>query len=409
VKIVVVSCVFPPEPVVSSRTSFDLARELAARGHDVTVLAPFPNRPAGRLYAGYRRALLRRERTPEGFGIVRCASSLSRSSSMLSRLAENVSFGITSSLALLFGRKPAVIYANTWPVFAAAAIAIVARLRRIPLIASVHDVYPETLVSQRRAGVGIIGRVLLAIDRVVVRRAVAVVVVSNRFAEYYRRTRGVEASRMHIVPDWLPSAGTEEAPGAGEASRARNGIPAGAFLLTFGGNITISAAVETVIEAFRHVDDNDVHLLVAGAGASLDDCRRLAAEIAPRRIHFESPWTGKMDVLYAADAVVLPTHADQSMVSVPSKLINYLLSARPVLAMAQPGSDTAATILASGCGVLIPPDDMRALADAIGAMKGLPGEERQRMGRAGRAWAMANVVSEVCLPRLIAVVEGERR
>src|SRR5260221_533705 len=57
VNLVVVSYVFPPEPVGASRTSFDLARELAARGHDVTVIAPFPNRPAGRLYAGYRRAL----------------------------------------------------------------------------------------------------------------------------------------------------------------------------------------------------------------------------------------------------------------------------------------------------------------------------------------------------------------
>src|SRR5260221_14116213 len=97
-RIVLVSCVFPPEPVVSSGTSVDVARALAARGHDVTVITPFPNRPAGRVYNDYRRTLFRRENTAEHFRILRCASTLSRRSSLLSRLAENVSFGIASSL-----------------------------------------------------------------------------------------------------------------------------------------------------------------------------------------------------------------------------------------------------------------------------------------------------------------------
>jgi glycosyltransferase involved in cell wall biosynthesis len=410
VKAVVVSCVFPPEPVVSSRTSFDVARELAARGHTVSVVAPFPNRPAGKLFAGFRRVPFRRETMPEGFRLIRCASFFSRRSSLLSRLAENVSFGIMSSLALLFGRKPAVVYANTWPVFASAAIAIVARLRRIPLVVSVQDIYPESLTSQQRTGSGVAGSVLMAIDRRIMRGAAAVVVISERFAGHYRRTRGVDPSRIHVVPNWLSSLGTEEVRGPAESSRDRNGIPSEAFLLTYGGNVGVSAAVETVIEAFRHLQNEaDVHLLVAGDGASLDNCRRLAAEIDPRRIHFQNPWSGTMDVLHAADAVVLPTRGAQSTASVPSKLISYLLAGRPVLALAVAGSDTADAVLASGAGVVVEPDDPGALAQAIRSMKRLPREERQRMGRAGRAWAMANVTTEVCLPRMIAIVESVAR
>ncbi|MEA2235584.1 MAG: hypothetical protein QOC81_308 [Thermoanaerobaculia bacterium] len=409
-KITVVSCVFPPEPVVSSRTSFETARALAARGHDVTVIAPFPNRPAGTLYAGYRRALFRLEVAAEGFRIVRCLSSFSRSSSMLSRLAENVSFGFTSSLALLFGRKPSVIYANTWPIFAAAMTGFVARLRRIPFVVSVQDIYPESLISQGRRGSGITARVLMSIDRRTVRSAAAVVVISERFAEHYRRTRGVDMSRIHIVPNWLPAQGTEATPGRAEACRDRNGIPRSAFLFVYGGNVSVSAGVETVIEAFRYLDDEpDIYLLVAGEGASLDRCRRLAGDIAPERIRFEYPWPGTIDVLHAADAVLLPTHAAQSAASVPSKLISYLLSARPVLATALPDSDTAAVILGSGAGVVVAPDDPAVLADAIRSMKRLSLEVRQRMGCAGRDWALASVTTDVCLPRLVDIIEGVAR
>lgn len=402
-RIAIVSSVFPPEPVVSSRTSFDVARELAGRGHDVTVIAPFPNRPGGRLYPGYRRVLFARETAPEGFRIVRCASFFSRRSSMLSRLAENASFGVTSSIALLFRRRPHVVYANTWPLFAAAMTALVARLRRSVLVVSVQDIYPESLLSQRRRGSGAAAGALLAIDRWVVRAAAAVIVIAERFGEHYRRTRGVDAARLHLVPNWLASDGTEEIAGAAAACRARHGIPSDAFLLTYGGNVGAAAGVETVIEAFRELDGQ--HLLVAGSGASLDACRRLAAGNA--RIHFQEVWVhGNPDVLHAADAVVLATRGAQSAVSVPSKLISYLLAARPVIAQALPDSDTAAMIAASGAGIIVPPDDRRALAEAVRAMARMPAEERRRMGAAGRAWALENVTAEVCLPRLVRVVES---
>jgi len=284
---------------------------------------------------------------------------------------------------------------------------LAARLRRVPCVLSVQDLYPESLTSQGRRGSGLAARMLLALDRWIARRAAAVVVISDRFAEHYRRTRGVDASRIHAVPNWLPSAGTEERAGASDACRDRNAIPRDAFLLVYGGNVGVSASVETVIKAFRHLSDwPEIHLLVAGEGASLDDCVRLAAEIAPQRIHFEHPWTDTMGVLHAADAFVLPTRAAQSAASVPSKLISYLLAGRPVVTMALNDSDTAAMTLASGAGVVIEPDDPKALAGAIGAMARRPHEERQRMGRAGRAWAMANVTAEACLPRLTAIVEN---
>lgn len=404
---VVVTCVFPPEPLAGARTTSDVARELSGRGHDVTVLAPFPNRHGGRLYPGYRRTLFHREASADGYRVVRCGSLFSRRSSLLSRLAENVSFGITSALALLFRKKPGVIYANTWPIFAASMIAAVARLRRIPVVVSLQDIYPESLMSQRRRGSGVVNGLILAIDRRVARGANAVVAISQRFAEHYRRTRGIEPSRIHVVPNWQPAQATEEVPGAAEACRERNAIPRDAFLLAYGGNVGVSAAVETLIEAFRHLQDEPaIHLLVAGAGASLEDCRRLAAEIAPERIRFENPWTDTMGVLHAADVLVLTTRAAQSIASVPSKLIHYLLSARPVLALALPDSDTAAVVLGSGAGMVVEPDEPKLLADAIRTMTLLSREERQRVGNAGRAWALANVTTEVCLPHLVRIVEA---
>ena len=403
---VVVAQVFPPEPVVSSRTSFDVAQGLAARGHDVTVLAPFPSRPAGRLYAGYTRALFRSEESG-GFRLIRCFSTLSKTSSLMSRFAENLSFGITSSLRLMVLRKPDALYVNTWPVFAAALTMGVARLRRIPAIVSVQDVYPESLIAQGRTSpAGAVSSLLRAVDRFIVSKASAVILISRQFAAHYASTRGLAGDVMRVVPNWLPHEGTDEVSGAAAAVRARHGVPANAFLIAYGGNVGAAAGLETVIEAFRDPElDSRIHLLVAGSGTSLENCRRLAAQVAPGRIFFQPEWHGSMDVLHAADAVILPTRGAQSVASVPSKLVSYLFASRPVIAMAVEGSATAEMIRDSGCGIVIAPDDSRALVSSANAVAAMPPEERRQMGERGREWSLRNVTRQVCLPPLLDLIE----
>ena len=146
----IVSPVFPPEPIVSAQTSAQVAAALVASEHEVTVITAFPSRPAGKLYPGYRQTLNRQERSAAGYNIVRCFSTVSAESRMLSRFAENLSFGLTSGWQVLWQKRPDVIYANTWPIFAAGILALIARWRHVPLVISVQDVYPESLIAQGR-------------------------------------------------------------------------------------------------------------------------------------------------------------------------------------------------------------------------------------------------------------------
>ncbi|MEA2491720.1 MAG: hypothetical protein QOH21_3512, partial [Acidobacteriota bacterium] len=334
-----VSSVYPPEPVVSGRTSTELAAALQAAGHDVTVLCPYPSRPGGALYAGYRRRW-RSSAIEAGIRTIRCFSTISKHSTMASRFAENVSFGLSSTLALLRLRGLDVLYLNTWPVFATAMVVTVARLKGIPFVISVQDVYPESLFVQRRRGAAAIGRVLRAIDRWSARGAAAMNVLSDHFAAIYRDDRGVEASRIHVVPNWVAESSVLPDREGGLAFRRARGIPEDAFVVAYGGNIGVAAAVEQLVEAWQHIPEANIHLVIAGAGASTPAVEALARRIAPGRIHIHTPWpvTETASVLSAADLLALPTFGDQSLVSVPSKILSYLLAAKPVLACVLPDS-----------------------------------------------------------------------
>lgn len=407
-RVLIVSAVFPPEPVVSSTTSAQLAGFLAAQGHDVQVVTAFPSRPGGRLYQGYRRSLFRVERDPAGFRVTRCFCWISGRSTMVSRFLESLSFGLTSGWRILAARRPDVIYANTWPIFASAITALAARLRGIPVVQSIQDIYPESLVSQGRiVPGGPRDKWLRAFERRIARTSAAVVLPAPSFIEVYRRTRGLGKERLHFVPNWFESSSISVDDAQAAAFRSKLDLPPRAVVFVFGGNIGPGAGVETVIASFRLLRDlPDLRFVIAGDGSRLEACRRLAAEAGEGRVHFHSPWPAAETsaVLGAADILILPTLGGQSSASIPSKLIAYMLAARPVLALSLDGSDLAEIIRASGCGWVAAPDQPDALARAIReALAESPAARRSR-GLAGRRYALANFTPEACLPGLARIL-----
>ncbi len=407
-RILIVSAVFPPEPVVSSMTSSQLARFLAAQGHDVSVVTGFPNRPQGKLYPGYRRRLFRQERTPDGYRLVRCFGTLSPKSTMLSRLLENLSFGLTSGWFVLTSRRPDAVFANTWPVLAQGILSLVARARRLKLILTIQDIYPESLIAQRRISQnGFLARGFRAIDRLVASAGAAVVVPAPSFADVYSRSRRLPREKLRVVPNWLDRAQITANDGRAGEVRQKLGIPAQASMLLYGGNVGAAAGVETLIESFKHLrGESDIYLTVAGDGANMDACQELASGTANPRIRFYRPWPADETsrALSAADILILPTRGRQSLASIPSKLIAYMLAARPVLALALPESDLALVIRRSGCGWVIAPDQPSLLAATIKEALGESRKSLQARGLAGRDYALANFTGEACLPKLAALI-----
>ena len=403
----IISAVYPPEPVVSAQTSAQIAESLAEANHIVTVITNFPNRPAGKLFPGYIRRFVQRELSPSGIRLLRCFSTLSPKSRIASRLLENLSFGLTSAWQVLTMPRPDVIYANTWPIIAMGILSIIARLRRIPLVISVQDIYPEALIAQGRIQRnGVLARLMRWLDGMIARNSAHVIVISDGFAEIYREQRRVPAERLSLIPNWIDS-NQIDINVTGQEYRRSIGIADQDFLMVYGGNVGVAAGVETVIESMRLLaNEPHIRLLVAGSGSQLATCQKSAQQI-PGQVLFHSPWVAEetSEVLRAADVLVLPTQREQSLVSVPSKLLSYMLAGRPVLATAVPGSDLAATIEAAGCGWIVEPESPQALAVAIREVVALPTDERARYGQVGQEYARSHFTRSVCLPKIIELLE----
>ncbi|MCX6053858.1 MAG: glycosyltransferase family 4 protein [Chloroflexi bacterium] len=406
-KIYILSAVFPPEPIVSAQTSYSLALGLVERYHNVRVITNFPNRPQGMLYKSYKRSFYLTKNDPAGFLLVRCFTFFSKESSMISRWMENISFGVSSSLYLLFSQKPDAVYSNTWPIFATWLTSLVCKIRHIPLVISVQDINPESLVIQGRLKPNHwVYRLFLAIDQWIAKKASKLIVLSENIVQYYEQTRRVDPARIHIIPNWVDQNCITQI--NKNEFRKEAGISSGAFVIVYGGNVGKAAGVETIIQAIGKItSEREIVLVIAGSGSELPSCQKLAASVNSAHILFHTPWKPEetSKVLSAADVLILPTQGTQSLVSVPSKLLSYLLASRPVLAMVLLESDTAQVIKNAECGWIVPPDNVNFLTEKIKEVASIPLSLLEEKGRSGREYALNTFTTKTLLPKVIQIIE----
>jgi colanic acid biosynthesis glycosyl transferase WcaI len=240
------------------------------------------------------------------------------------------------------------------------------------------------------------------------RHCAHVIVISERFVQIYRNERGMPSERLSLVPNWIDG-DMIDMEMTRQQFRQRIGIGEDDFLLVYGGNVGVAAGVETVIEAVRLLQgEGSIRLLIAGSGSQLAGCQELARQIPNQPVLFHSPWLAEetSEVLRAADLLILPTQGEQSLASVPSKLLSYMLAGRPILAAALPGSDLASLVQRSQCGWVVESDRPDLLAEQIEKISALDSVERQQRGDKGRAYVLENFTKDACVPKVIQILES---
>jgi glycosyltransferase involved in cell wall biosynthesis len=97
----------------------------------------------------------------------------------------------------------------------------------------------------------------------------------------------------------------------------------------------------------------------------------------------------------------LPTQGEQSLVSVPSKLLTYMMAGRCVLALASPESEIARIVTDSQAGWAIAASDTETLGHCISEISRLPSDERDRRGQAGRSFVLKHFSASENLPKVV--------
>jgi colanic acid biosynthesis glycosyl transferase WcaI len=402
-KILLLTQWFDPEPCFKGLA---FARQLARRGDTVEILTGFPNYPGGRLYPGYRVRPWRVE-CVEGFRVCRVALYPSHDRSALRRSLNYLSFALAAAaLGPFLLHRPDVIYAYHPPGTIGLPALVLRWWFSAPLVYDVQDLWPDTIAATGMVShpllLGWIGR----LSRAVYRRADKIVVLSPGFREALR-ARGVPEERIRVIYNWAPDQVASPAPGPRPPRTSSQ-----EFRVVFAGAMGAAQALDAVIgaAALCSVSVPQARFLFVGDGADRHRLERRALDLHLSNISF-APWQpldAMASVFEHADALLVHLKDDPLFrVTIPSKTQACLAAGRPIL-MAVAG-DAADLIARAGAGVLARPEDPRSIAEGVRKLASLSQQEREEMGRNGRAFYDRELAAGVGVERFREVFHDVRR
>lgn len=378
----------------------DLAADLAAKGHVVTVFTGIPNYPEGKFFRGYG-LFAKRDEHYRGVRILRYPL-IPRGKGKPWNLALNYLSGavFSSVLAPFKCREPfdVIFVCQLSPVTVGFPAVVLKKWRSIPVVFWILDLWPESLQAtgavRSQAALGVVRRLV----RWLYRHCDRILVSSRGFTQGVAATGGYAGPVIHF-PNWVEP---EYAACGGAPNAALPALPGG-FRILFAGNIGEAQDFPTLLDAAERLRTvPDIQWIVLGDGRKAAWVRSEAERRGlGRQFHLMGRFPAEtMPRFYAAaDALLVPLRKEPSFeLTAPGKLTSYLASGRPIIAALD--GEGARIVEEAGAGVTCPAGNPELLAATILALYRASPEERARMGERGKAYCSEHFDRTQLLDRL---------
>ena len=338
----------------------ELARNLAQRGHQITIIASPVSYLTGKSDAP---ATNREDEFANGrVTILRTYTYSALHKSFVHRVFSFVSFMVSSFWAGLKVKQVDLLWGTSPPIFQGITAWALACLKGVPFLFEVRDLWPAFAVE-----VGVLRNPLLIrlsewLERFLYRNADLVMVNSPGFLTHVQQ-RG--ARRVELVPNGVDTEMFDPA-ADGENFRVRNGL-VGKYVVLYAGAHGMSNDLEILLQAASFLSDHlDIAIVLLGDGKEKPALIAQSEALNLVNVIFLPPVT-KVEMgqaLAAADACVailkpIPLYATVY----PNKVFDYMAAGRPVI-LAIDGV-IREVIEKNSAGIYVPPGDPELLSEAI--------------------------------------------
>lgn len=394
-----VSYNYAPEPTGIPYYNTSMATWFATHGWQVTVHAGIPHYPWWRVPDAYAHRDYRYGRADEVMDNVEVQRVRhyvpTQPVTGRSRMRLDASYLWRTLLRSFNQRQRPDVMVVIAPPFLGGLLGLFLTWRhRIPLCWHVQDLQVDAalelgMLPRRLSGI------LQWLERFILARVTLVTTVSEAMRRRLAakcRTRGPVA----MFPNWADVAAMRPWQ---DANRFRQqwGIDEHTLVIMYSGNLGRKQGVEVLLEAARYV--HTPHLLViAGEGAERSDLEQQAKAFGLTTVRFVPlvPAERLAEFLGAGDVHCIPQRRAAAGLVMPSKLLNLMSVARPVVVTAPAGSDVANAVIKAGCGLVVEPENPQRLAQALEQFLG-DDSFRRRCGIAGRHYVQATYDADAVL------------
>lgn len=361
-KLLILGLNYAPEPVGIGPYTTGLAEALAARGHDVQVVAGKSYYPQWKAYPGQPEG--RSTTSENGVTVTRVPHYIPANPTGAKRIAHHLSFARSAYGPALTAAKarPDLVFTVAPSLLGVPVAAMAARRAGAPLWLHVQDFEVEAAFATGlvKAGGGLAGLARGAENRILGMADLVSSISPQMCAKLGEK--GIAGERVYQLRNWS-NASFDFAAADASGYRREWGLGDRKVAL-YSGNIANKQGLEIVIDAARALSHRgDLAFVICGEGPNRARLAERAQGLTNVQFHDLQPAERMADFLSLASVHLLPQIVGAADLVLPSKLTNMLASGRPVVATAAPGTGLFDEV--EGCGINTPPGDAAALAAGI--------------------------------------------
>lgn len=404
-RILIVSQYFWPEDFRINDLALSLKADLQ---YEVTVLTGLPNYPQGHLFSGYDFWDPKQEMW-HGIEIIRIPL-IPRGKKSKLRLGLNyLSFCIFACLCGPYRcrKKYDVIFVAQYsPVTVALPAILIKKVKKIPLLLWVQDLWPESLSATGAIRLPVVLRAVGRLVSYIYNRSDRILVQSKAFVP---RIRGLDTNLVKVdyLPNWAETLYHPCRPNI--EWNEDKGLPVG-FRLMFAGNIGKAQDFPTILSAAERLRDHgDIHWVILGDGR---ERLWVEKEIIERNLSNVVHVMGRypiedMPLFFTAADVMLVTlkRAPIFALTIPSKIQSYLACGRPIIAALD--GEGRRVVEEAGAGFGCPAESPTELAELVLKMFYMQIADREKMGRDGRRYYEKNFARSFLINKLDKILKKE--
>jgi glycosyltransferase involved in cell wall biosynthesis len=383
--ILIISPLFNPE---MNRVN-DIVNYLLEKNNNITVLCPIPNYPKGRYFKNYGIFKKRYEKF-DNLKIFRILVYPRKDGSKLNLFLNYFSFivfSIIPAIILSFKKFDLIFINQLSPITIALPGIIVKKIKRIPLIMWVTDLWPESVKDGGNLKSDFFPIMLNPLVKYIYKNCNEILVSSRSFIDSVAEK--TNNKMISYMPQWSEDLFTNVKNvnfSHGPMERI-NG-----FKLLFAGNIGVAQDFDTIICAMKEVKNFDIHLVVLGEGRAK---KGVLKKIKKHNLENSISMLGSfpletMPYFFSKSDALLISLKKSNIFSktIPSKTQPYMSSGKPILTNAD--GEVSKIINEAQCGLTSNSGDFKTLSQNIIRLSKLSSLELELMGTKGKKYSDQN-------------------
>ena len=393
-KILFVSQYFYPETFKGNDIVFDLIK----RGHEVTVLTAKPNYPTGKFFPSYSFFNKRKE-IIQGAKVIRTFIYPRKNGKGIHLILNYLSFIFFSYFACVFrvkGKYDVIFVQQLSPVTMALPGLWLKKRKKAPVFLWVLDLWPESILAASSFKNAKIIKIIEKLVKYIYVNSDIILISSRNFQSSIFDKLKDKSKKIIYFPNWAEDIFTEDS----KKNISIPNLPHG-FNIMFAGNVGESQDFETILEAAKYTDGQNINWIIVGDGRKLEWVRNEIAERKIANIHL----LGRYDIeampfFFKKANVMLVSLKDEPVfaLTVPAKVQAYMSSGKIILGMLN--GEGNKLINDSKCGFAVAAGDGIHLAKKAIELKNMAPEEKLKMEFNSKSYYENNFSKKMLLDKL---------